>query len=110
MSRYFCVITASDHVTRILKEYGDTLERAAAAAPPQATRDAGPQLRVLRCVLLAHRAYWCDALELHVILRCNWFVNEAPPACRAHTCTKYRALRLPQQAPGPLRGTTVDCD
>jgi hypothetical protein len=41
--------TASDHVTRILKEYGDTLDKYH-VAPEKA--DISKELRVLRCVLL----------------------------------------------------------
>ena len=40
---------ASDHVTRILKEYGDVLDRYQ-LAPEKA--DIGPELRVLRGLLL----------------------------------------------------------
>jgi hypothetical protein len=58
-------------VTRILKEYGDALERAQAAAhaPNEAARDAGPQLRVLRCVLLL--------IELTGVCTCLLFMPHA---------------------------------
>lgn len=42
-------IVASDHVTRILKEYGDALDKYH-MAPEKA--DISKELRVLRCVLL----------------------------------------------------------
>ena len=45
----FGVCAASDHVTRILKEYGDVLDKYQ-LAPDKA--DVGKELRVLRCLLL----------------------------------------------------------
>lgn len=44
-----CPCAASDHVTRILKEYGDVLDRYQLA--PEKS-DIGPELRVLRGLLL----------------------------------------------------------
>ena len=44
-----CVCAASDHVTRILKEYGDVLDKYQ-LAPDKA--DIGKELRVLRCLVL----------------------------------------------------------
>ena len=46
---YVCASAASDHVTRILKEYGDVLEQYQ-LAPDKA--DISGELRVLRCLLL----------------------------------------------------------
>lgn len=46
---YALACAASDHVTRILKEYGDVLDKYQLA--PERS-DVGRELRVLRCLLL----------------------------------------------------------
>lgn len=54
---HLALCAESDQVTRILKSYGDALERATAglAAGKQSKADAAAQLRILRCVVLLLR-------------------------------------------------------